>query len=77
MSYKATIEIMGKKYTGSGKSVREALTALPYKGFPRLKSTLTVGDKTVVLQANQTMRLFMPNPLAKEIGVKQIAAKFE
>lgn len=68
---------MGKKYTGEGETVREALEKIDYKGFARLKAVLTVGKKTVVLHPIQTLRLFAPNPLQKEIGVKQIALKFE
>lgn len=77
MSYKAIIEIAGKKYTGEGKTVREALEALDYNGFAGFKSVLTVGEKSIVLHPRQTLRLFNKNPLAKEIAVKNTAMRFE
>lgn len=78
---KATIEILGKKYTGEGKTVSEALLNLPYKGFPKLKAMLTVikddkTEKTIVLMPLQTQRLFAPSPLMREIAIKNTAIRF-
>jgi len=77
MSSKATIEIMGKKYTGSGDSVKDALMAIPYAGFAGFRAILTVGEKTIILHPVQTMRLFSKSPLTKEIAVKNTAMQFE
>lgn len=73
----ATVEIQGKKYQGEGETTREALNNIRYKGFARLKSMVTVGEKTIVLYPLQTMRLFSPSPLTKEVAVKQTALRFE
>lgn len=76
----ATITILGKKYTGEGKTAQEAIGNLNYKGFAKTKALLTVSDgekeKTIVLYPAQTQRLFAPQPLTKEIAVKQTALRF-
>lgn len=77
---KATIAIAGKKYSAEGVTVQEALSSLPYKGFSKLKSILTVVDgkkeKTVVLPPLQTVRLFSKNKMMKDIAVKSLSLKF-
>ncbi len=73
---KATIKILGKEYESKGDSVEECLMNLPYKGFSKIMSTITIGDKTVVLNLTQTNKLFSPNRLTKEIAIKQTAMKF-
>ena len=77
---KATIQILGKKYSAESETVGSALASLPYTGFAKFKSVLTVFDskkeKTVVLYPMQTLRLFSKSPLMKEIAVKQIATRF-
>lgn len=77
---KVTIEILGKKYSAQGATIKEALNKLTYTGFARLKSLLTVdyGDKerTIVLYPLQTLKLFSKNPMAKEIAVKQTSLRF-
>lgn len=77
MSSKVNIEIAGKKYTGEGETLQEALSSIDYGGFAGLISKLTVGDKTVVLRPQQTMRLFAKQPMMKEIAVKNTALRFE
>ena len=78
---KATIRILDKDYSSSGVTVKDALMGLQYKGFARLKSTLTVisdeKEKAIFLPPLQTMRLFSINPTIREVGVKQIAMRFE
>jgi len=77
---RATIQIVGKKYSAQGETAQEAIAGLSYKGFSKLKSTLTMdyGDKekTVVLYPLQTARLFSTNALMREIAIKGIALKF-
>lgn len=77
---KATITIAGKKYSSEGITTQEALSSLPYKGFSKLKSILTVVDgkkeKTVVLPPLQTVRLFSNNKMMKDIAVKTLSLKF-
>lgn len=73
---KAVIEIMGKKYEAEGATPREAIANIPFKGFARSMSKLTVGEKTIILAPMQTMRLFAPNPTIKEVNVKSISLRF-
>ena len=73
---KAVISIMGKKYEGEGETPLEAIRNIPYKGFPRLKSILVVGNKEVILSAMQTQRLFAPNPMMREVNTKSISLRF-
>ena len=80
----ATIDILGKKYSAEGETVREALEKLSYSGFAAVKGLLTVKDenhnipeKTIILYPVQTKRLFAPNKLDKEIAIKQTAMRFE
>ena len=73
---KATIKILNKEYSAEGETVQEALGKLEYKGFAKLKSFLTVGEKTVFLHPLRTQRLLSQHPLMKQIAVKQIAMLF-
>ena len=77
----ATIDILGKKYSAEGETAKEAIAKLSYSGFAGIKSLLTVkganGERTIILGAMQTKRLFAPNKLAKELAVKQTAMRFE
>jgi len=74
---KATINILGKNYEAEGETARQALEGLEYKGFAKVKSVLTVGEKAIVLSHTQTQRLFSQSPMMKEIAVKQVALRFE
>jgi hypothetical protein len=77
---KATITILGKKYTGEGVTAKEALANLNYIGFARLKSIITMdyGDKEkiLVLYPRQTMLLFSKSPMQREIGIKSLSLRF-
>lgn len=73
---KAIIDIMGKKYEGEGDTPRDAIASIEYKGFARAKSLLTIGEKTVVLTHVQTMKIFSPNKMMRDIAIKQVALKF-
>lgn len=77
---RATITIVGKKYTAEGETPKEVIERLSYTGNAKLKSMLTMdyGDKekTIVLYPLQTSRLFSKNALMREIAVKGIALKF-
>ena len=77
----ATIDILGKKYSGTGETAREAIAAIPYSGRVIGKGLLTVkgeeGERTIILGLMQVKRLFAPNRLSKEIAVKQTAMRFE
>lgn len=73
---KATIDILGKKYTGEGKTPFDAISNIQFKGFARYRSLLTVDKKTIILSAMQTQRLFAPNPTIREVNVKSISLRF-
>jgi hypothetical protein len=72
----ATLTIMGKKYVGKGKTASEAIEAISYKGFARFKSVLTLNGKTMVLMPLQTMRLFAPSKMIREVAIKNLTLRF-
>lgn len=78
--YEATLQIYGKTFKGEGESIFAALQSVN-PGIAKGKSVLTLkqGEKEMVrvLSGMQTAKLFHPNPKIKEIGVKQIAARFD
>lgn len=73
---KATLEIMGKKYVGEGKTVSEAIGAIQYKGFARFRSTITINGKMIILIPMQTLRLFSPNKMVREVNIKNLSLRF-
>lgn len=73
---KATLDFMGKKYVGEGADVQSAISNIPYKGFARSKALLTIGDKTLILSAMQTQRLFTYNPTIRAVNIKSISLRF-
>lgn len=72
----AIIEILGKKYEAEGSTPLEAISNLKFSGFARYKCLLTVGEKTIVLSAMQTQRIFAKNPTMRAVNVKNIALRF-
>lgn len=72
----ATFDFMGKKYVGKGEDKQSAIANIPYKGFARAKALLTIGEKTVILSAMQTQRLFAPNPTVRDCNIKSISLRF-
>lgn len=72
----ATLDFMGKKYVGEGEDAQSAIANIPYKGFARAKSLLTVGEKTIILSPMQMQRLFAPNPTIREVNIKSISLRF-
>lgn len=74
---KVTIKLLNKEYSAEGKTVKEALENLKYKGFTKLKSFLTINNKTIFLTPTRTQRLLSQSPAMKQIAVKQIAMLFE
>ena len=73
---KATLDFIGKKYVGEGEDKQSAIANIPYKGFARAKSLLTVGEKTIAMSAMQTQRLFALNPKIRACNVKSISLRF-
>ena len=73
---KAILDIAGKKYAGEGETPLLAIRNIPYKGFPRLKAVLSIGEKHLILSPMQTQRLFAPNPTIREVNTKSISLRF-
>ena len=77
---KASIQLLGKEYSADGETAKEALERLDYKGFAKVKSTLTVTgetEKSIFLVPFQTQRLFSLSPNIRAVAIKQIAMRFE
>lgn len=78
-NFTATIAIGGKKYTGTGKSVSEALSSLEVRN-PKGKAVLSVthGTETKdrVLPAPQVSRLLSGHGLMKEVALKHVSSLF-
>lgn len=72
----ATIKIFSNTFASKGETPHEALANLKVVGLTKAKSILTVGERTIVLNPNQTQRLFSPNALMREIALKQTANRF-
>ena len=77
---KATLTIMGKKFTAEGETVHEAISALK-PDITKAKSVLLVenGEKKRerILTNVQTMRLFSLSPMMREIALKNVAMLFD
>ena len=75
------VKILGKEYMARGETMQEALARLEYKGFARVKSTLTgmkdEKSKSIFLGPFQTNRLFSLNPNIKAVAIKQLAMRLE
>lgn len=79
-AYSASIKILGKIYTATGATKREALENLkPELGRGVSIITVSTGDKRKekVLAPMQTMRLFSPSKLMREIALKNTALLFD
>ena len=77
---KATLTVMGKKFTGEGKTVSEAIAALK-PDITKAKSILLLENgerkRERILTNMQTMRLFSLSPLMREIALKQVSQLFD
>jgi len=79
-SYTATAIVMGRKYTGKGKTVEDAINALKLgnnKGKVILSVTNGKDTKEKVLNPAQMNRLFNSFGLVKEVAMKNIKIIFE
>lgn len=79
-NYAATIKVLGKTYTSTGSSVREALENLApgkAKGISILSMTKGELKRDKVLNFGQTFRLFSASPLMREIALKQVTMLFD
>lgn len=80
LAYTASIKVFGKAHTASGATVREAIENLQ-PGNARGVSVLTVAkgtnEKQKILNSTQTIRLFSPMRLVRELSLKNISMMFD
>lgn len=80
MKYKASIKILGKKYTSEDSDLKKAVEGLKVGKVAKGVSVLEVsrGDKSksVILPAPLTFRVFSGSGLVKEVSLKNLLLKF-
>ena len=80
LPYTASIKVLGKVYTSTGSSTKEAIENLKAGNVAKGMSVLTLSrgknSHSVILPPNQTFRLFTPSRLMREIAIKQISMRF-
>lgn len=78
--YTASIKLMGKTYTAHGVSAMDAISNLNPGKVNRGVSVITVSFKgnsqSKILPMVQTMRLFSPSPMTREIALKNVSLRF-
>ena len=79
-TYTASIKILGKTYTSSGKGVRDAIEALKLGGVAKGVSVLEIvhgkNRKSVILPAPMTFRVFSSSGMVREISMKNLSLRF-
>lgn len=78
--YTASIKVLGKIYTATGTSLREAIEELtPEKGKGVSILTISKGgmSKERVLNFGQTFRLFSASKLMREVALKNTCLLFD
>ena len=78
--YKVSLKILGKTYTASGKSAREAMGKLEPQttrsfGVLTLQKGKIVKEKVVM--ASILFRAFNGSPTSRDIGIKNLSLLFE
>lgn len=78
--YTASIKVLGKTYSATGLTAREAIGNLKVGNVAKGMSVLTLskGEKSCskVLPPIQTFRLFTPSRLIREVSIKNVAMRF-
>ena len=78
--YNASIKILGKTCTSSGKDVREAIEALKLgkvaKGVSVLEIVHGENRKSIILPPMQTFRVFSSSGIVREISMKNLSLRF-
>ena len=77
--YKASIKVLGRIYKAEGKTLEEAISGLKPpvgKGVSVLTVSKGKQQKSKILPALVTFRLFNPSRLTKEIALKQMTIFF-
>ena len=78
--YNASIKILGKTYTSTGSSVREAIEALKLGGVAKGVSVLEIvhgeNRKSIILPRVQTFRVFSSSGIVREISLKNLSLRF-
>jgi hypothetical protein len=78
--YTASIKILGKVFKAEGTSPEEAITNIHIEGRAKGFGVLTVSngtqEKIKILNGFQTFRLFAPQPLTRDLVLKNIIPYF-
>lgn len=78
--YKATVQVLGRKYESSGKSISEAINGLkPQNCKGRAILVIDNGEvkKERILMPRVSFRLFNTMGFSKEIALKQASTLFQ
>lgn len=79
--YKATIQLLGKKFTAKGKTAREAIINLKVGGAGKGMGVIEVVNgqsrKSKILSSVQIFRLFSASKLMREIAIKNVSLMFD
>lgn len=78
--YEAKIKIMGKSYSGTGKSPSEAIKAIKggnLKGVGVLTVSRGKVSKDKILTSMQVSRLFTNSPTMREFAIKNVSLLFD
>ncbi len=80
-TYHASIKIFNKLYEANGSTALEAIANLKPEGLARGVNVLVLkkGDRTQekILPRLATVRLFAPSIMMREVGLKNVAARFD
>jgi len=80
LGYTATVKLLGKMYTATGETAKEALASLMPQGTARGMSVLTVKNAEIerikVLNRMQTFNLFSRSRINRERSLKNIFTLF-
>lgn len=80
LAFQASIRVLGKIYRAEGGSVTEALANLKPSGVAKGMSILTVTNakqsRERILNSIQTMNLFSPSRIRREIALKNTSLLF-
>ena len=79
--YVATFHFYGKEHVGKGKTIRDAIAAIPLKSAPRGRGVLTITkgkvSKDRILLPIMVQRLFALSPTMREFQLKNVSLLFD
>lgn len=79
--YTASVKILGRVYTATGTTAKDAFLNLKPNGVARGMGILTLSKDGVsrekILPSVQISRMFSPSPLVREIALKNVGLRFD